>query len=576
RAAYLLKTGGRLVYSTCSLNPIENEAVVAHVLDHFEGALQLVDVSDQLPALRRRPGLQTWKVMTRDGNLHDSAETIAADALSRSHRRHLPQFFPLAPARMAELGIERCMRIYPHLQNTGGFFVAVIEKVAPITVDEKKKAAQDKARADALYVPREPEAKRPRVDVDEDAAEDAAEDTAGDATEDAAEDAAEDATAAAPYLPDCPRDEPVLRENPFVFIDAAEGELKEIIAYYGIKASMSRRGFLSRIEHGSFRSIYFVADPVRQLIELAGQRLRVVNTGIRVFSRNCVKGAGCTFRLVCEGVPMLMAHLPDRYLIDVSFRDLAALLEGVNPLFSALSDDFQQRLATVDPSSSVVVRYDPAKHTADADADKPSTRLTAMLVIPCWRGHASLSVHVDKSQLCSLIHRVLGRTVDRNTVGKFKLDNNVRSDLRILVGVKRVIDSAVKVRVNSAQTGVETANVKHSMNPFDEIAVEEALRLREKHGADAIKEIVVLSCGPAKAQETLRTALAMGADRAIHVKTDDALEPLSVAKLLSKVVGTEKPDLVILGKQAIDDDANQTGQMLAGLLNWPQATFASK
>ncbi|KAJ2770171.1 putative electron transfer flavoprotein subunit [Coemansia nantahalensis] len=150
------------------------------------------------------------------------------------------------------------------------------------------------------------------------------------------------------------------------------------------------------------------------------------------------------------------------------------------------------------------------------------------------------------------------------------------SSLRILVGVKRVIDSAVKVRVNSAQTGVETANVKHSMNPFDEIAVEEALRLREKHGADAIKEIVVLSCGPAKAQETLRTALAMGADRAIHVKTDDALEPLSVAKLLSKVVGTEKPDLVILGKQAIDDDANQTGQMLAGLLNWPQATFASK
>ncbi|KAJ2778498.1 putative electron transfer flavoprotein subunit [Coemansia javaensis] len=148
--------------------------------------------------------------------------------------------------------------------------------------------------------------------------------------------------------------------------------------------------------------------------------------------------------------------------------------------------------------------------------------------------------------------------------------------LRILVGVKRVIDSAVKVRVNSAQTGVETANVKHSMNPFDEIAVEEALRLREKHGQEAVPEIVALSCGPAKAQETLRTALAMGADRAIHVKTDDALEPLSVAKLFSKVVANEKPNLVILGKQAIDDDANQTGQMLAGLLGWPQATFASK
>ncbi|KAI7834344.1 electron transfer flavoprotein subunit beta [Kickxella alabastrina] len=150
------------------------------------------------------------------------------------------------------------------------------------------------------------------------------------------------------------------------------------------------------------------------------------------------------------------------------------------------------------------------------------------------------------------------------------------SSLRILVGVKRVVDSAVKVRVNSAQTGVETANVKHSMNPFDEIAVEEAIRLREKHGKDIVQEIIAVSCGPAKAQETLRTALAMGADRAIHVKTDDNLEPLSVAKLLSKIIGEEKPSLVILGKQAIDDDSNQTGQMLAGLLNWPQATFASK
>ncbi|KAI9504981.1 putative electron transfer flavoprotein subunit [Coemansia sp. RSA 1358] len=151
------------------------------------------------------------------------------------------------------------------------------------------------------------------------------------------------------------------------------------------------------------------------------------------------------------------------------------------------------------------------------------------------------------------------------------------SGLRILVGVKRVVDSAVKVRVNSTQTGVETANVKHSMNPFDEIAVEEAIRLREKQkGNDKIQEIIALSCGPAKAQETLRTALAMGADRAIHVKTDEMLEPLSVAKLFSRIISEEKPNLVILGKQAIDDDSNQTGQMLAGLLNWPQATFASK
>jgi electron transfer flavoprotein beta subunit len=145
--------------------------------------------------------------------------------------------------------------------------------------------------------------------------------------------------------------------------------------------------------------------------------------------------------------------------------------------------------------------------------------------------------------------------------------------MRILVPVKRVIDYNVKPRVKADGTGVDLANVKMSMNPFDEIAVEEALRLREKGAAT---EVVVVSVGPAKAQETLRTALAMGADRAILIQTDDEVEPLGVAKLLAKVVAEEEPGLTILGKQAIDDDSNQTGQMLAALLGRPQGTFASK
>ena len=145
--------------------------------------------------------------------------------------------------------------------------------------------------------------------------------------------------------------------------------------------------------------------------------------------------------------------------------------------------------------------------------------------------------------------------------------------MKLLVAVKRVIDYNVKPRVKADGTGVDLANVKMSMNPFDEIAVEEALRLREKGAAT---EVVAVSIGPAKAQETLRTALAMGADRAILIQTDDEVEPLAVAKLLAKVAEEEQPGLVIMGKQAIDDDSNQTGQMLAALLNWPQGTFASK
>ena len=145
--------------------------------------------------------------------------------------------------------------------------------------------------------------------------------------------------------------------------------------------------------------------------------------------------------------------------------------------------------------------------------------------------------------------------------------------MKVLVPVKRVIDYNVKVRVKSDQSGVDLANVKMSMNPFDEISVEEAVRLKEK---GAVEDIVVVSIGPQQAQETLRTALAMGADRGILIKTDDNVEPLAVAKILEKVIGEESPELVILGKQAIDDDSNQTGQMLAALLGWPQGTFASE
>jgi electron transfer flavoprotein beta subunit len=145
--------------------------------------------------------------------------------------------------------------------------------------------------------------------------------------------------------------------------------------------------------------------------------------------------------------------------------------------------------------------------------------------------------------------------------------------MKVLVPVKRVVDYNVKIRVKSDGSGVELTNVKMSMNPFDEIAVEEALRLKE---AGKATEIVVVSIGPAQASETIRTGLAMGADRGILVKVDGNVEPLAVAKILKAIVDEEKPGLVILGKQAIDDDSNQTGQMLAALLGWSQATFASK
>jgi electron transfer flavoprotein beta subunit len=152
-------------------------------------------------------------------------------------------------------------------------------------------------------------------------------------------------------------------------------------------------------------------------------------------------------------------------------------------------------------------------------------------------------------------------------------ENEQGNAMKVLVAVKRVVDYNVKIRVKADNSGVETANVKMSMNPFDEIAVEEAVRLKE---AGTATEVIAVSMGPQQCQETIRTALAMGADRGILVKSDDELQPLAVAKLFKALVEKETPDLVLLGKQAIDDDSNQTGQMLAGLLGWPQATFLSK
>jgi len=145
--------------------------------------------------------------------------------------------------------------------------------------------------------------------------------------------------------------------------------------------------------------------------------------------------------------------------------------------------------------------------------------------------------------------------------------------MKVLVPVKRVVDYNVKIRVKADGSGVELTNVKMSMNPFDEISVEQAIRLREAGNAE---EIIAVSVGPEKSQETIRTALAMGADRGILVQTDDPVEPLAVARMLSRIVEDEQPGLVIVGKQAIDDDCNQTGQMLAAMLGWPQGTFASK
>ncbi|KAK4165218.1 hypothetical protein QBC43DRAFT_343926 [Cladorrhinum sp. PSN259] len=220
-----------------------------------------------------------------------------------------------------------------------------------------------------------------------------------------------------------------------------------------------------------------------------------------------------------------------------------------------------------------------AAKTAQAGAKTASEGLTRFVEGPSAGGYKPVSnTNFDESKRAfwdEFASAADNRKTSGNSIGTAAMN---KGTLRILVPIKRVIDYAVKPRVNKAQTAVETAGVKHSMNPFDELSVEESVRIREKKRAPGgVEDICVISAGPPKAQDVLRTAMAMGADRAIHVevKEGEDLEPLSVAKLLKAAAEQHKSNLVILGKQSIDDDANQTGQMLAGLLGWPQATQAS-
>ncbi|KAI4318007.1 hypothetical protein L6164_025820 [Bauhinia variegata] len=192
-----------------------------------------------------------------------------------------------------------------------------------------------------------------------------------------------------------------------------------------------------------------------------------------------------------------------------------------------------------------------------------------MTCCTCTRFAHALAVSVSLQSIKYLIHY----RISSSTPGRTIQNQQHKGKMKIMVAIKRVVDYAVKIRVKPDRTGVETQNVKMSMNPFCEIALEEALRIKESGLAS---EVVAVSMGPAQSVDTLRTGLAMGADRGIHVESSGSLYPLSVAKILKALVEVEKPGLLILGKQAIDDDCNQTGQMIAGLLNWPQATFASK
>ncbi|KAI9314518.1 S-adenosyl-L-methionine-dependent methyltransferase [Dichotomocladium elegans] len=376
RGAQLTKVGGRIVYSTCSFNPVENEAVVAEVLRLAQGALILKDVSDQLPELKRKPGLTTWKVMTRDGRYLDSLD----DLEDTPQKKKFPKsVFP--PSDTECLNLERCIRIYPHQQDTGGFFVAVFEKIKPMTKAEEKMMAgmkvedeEENTSVTASVIP----SKRP---------------AGGSSSSEEEEEVLPEKTSAH-------------KEAPFDLLPADNAELAGIREFYGLDSSFPTDQFLIRSEgKEKSKTIYFVSSAVRDLLaSRQAHRLNVVMTGVRLFVRqNSTPSTDSVsrtpYRLTCEGIPLIDRVLSDtrRRVRLQSLAELRTLLTEAYPKIDQLESPTVEKLETMELGGCV---FDIDESVVDASAkdDENIAHIVFPMALPVWRGKVSLSVLLNKQE----------------------------------------------------------------------------------------------------------------------------------------------------------------------------------
>ncbi|OMH80537.1 tRNA (cytosine(34)-C(5))-methyltransferase [Zancudomyces culisetae] len=458
RAVHLTKPGGKIVYSTCSLNPIENEAVIATVLNMFgQDTLQLLDEAPKrLPKLKRNSGLGSWKVFNNDG-----FEVTERQDENGDEKEQYKTFFP--PKNIEELGIEKCVRILPHLQNTGGFFVAVLQKLESSKDSENNVESQDEVKSE---VEQENNVK-PETEMELDSSAEIKDVTEeGDIKQE---------------LENPPVD-PALLENPFTFLEVGQDTtLKRILEYYGIIAKdsdcggdssnsnekLNKGAFLIRTEDSQkentsqdnadekneeiseekndekgekkgkgFNSIYFVTQKVKQLLTASknSANLRVVNTGVKLFAKPPSKDSGFEFRLASEGIPLFLqllfnsgdsnSHVEsgEKRTVVMEIKDIAdfkALLLLKNPRFDQLGDqDLISRIKSVTlPQTSLVVYHNHVN----------SNGTHSLIHLPVWRGVNSLSLHINKNILRSIMFRVFGFNSDIAKDANFSLDNNKRS-----------------------------------------------------------------------------------------------------------------------------------------------------
>ncbi|KAK4520920.1 uncharacterized protein ATC70_006803 [Mucor velutinosus] len=417
RGCQLVKLGGRIVYSTCSFNPIENEAVVAEVLRQTKGAIRLVDVSASLPELKRKPGLSTWKVTTKEGEFIESIEDIKD---MRQRKKHAASTFPPTAEEAKEMNLDRCLRIYPHQQDTGGFFVAVFEKIKPLTAADRITLAKQKGNqvpeADVVEAEKEMDVvqeeiiptKRASVDdavAEEDAATAKKVKTDATATTEAADKEEEEAK---PYESKPKRDVPGIKEAPFEMMAADSADLKEITEFYGLDPNFPRDQFLLRSDgNAKGRSLYFVSSSIKRVLESKDfSRLQTVNTGVRLFVRQSSPVEnGSPFRLTSEGMPILDAVMSDKRRIIVDMNVLKTLLVGAFPTLEEFPEQLREKVRAME-SGCCIARVDVSQKDIVNEQDK--VKFTAPLVLPVWKGKNSLNVLLNKKDKRALCQRIFG------------------------------------------------------------------------------------------------------------------------------------------------------------------------
>ncbi|KND03593.1 uncharacterized protein SPPG_01069 [Spizellomyces punctatus DAOM BR117] len=411
RGCSLLKVGGRIVYSTCSFNPLENEAVVAGALKVAGGALRLVDVSSELPQLVRRQGLSTWKVQSKSGEFYSKfADVPEAESVGL-----LPSMFP--PENAAELNLDRCLRVYPFLQNTGGFFVAVLEKVASYgaldripgnepnveleaTAEEKEETETKEATTVELDTSSINERKRSQDDDSNRSAKRTRTETEG------SSEIVKYKSAAAWEG----------RESPFVFLNSDNQELMGMREFYGLDDSFPQEQFVVRSEKDNYRTVYFVSRAIKNVITASNSfRLNIVNTGIRIFTRSAGNdtGAECPFRLSNEGLATIGRYVSGKRVVQVPMSDIVTLLSIEYPKFTEFGEELQKKLTEMS-MGSCIIKFDPTlekNYTGSA---------RSTILLPIWRAHVSVSLLLNKQERKSLMHRLTGE--DLSIQGG--LDNN--------------------------------------------------------------------------------------------------------------------------------------------------------